>query len=81
VALTLFHCPFCKVKPQAGFTHLGVGTMTTKAAAGQNRLHILIEIKMARDVGLGAVASETRRKSQEDETQSAAGNSVCSANS
>ncbi|HKR86122.1 MAG TPA: hypothetical protein VJS37_18315 [Terriglobales bacterium] len=54
--------------------------MATKAAAGQNRLHILVEIKMARDMGLRAVAGETRGKSQDNESQPAGGDSGCSAN-
>ncbi len=35
-----------QVKPQIGLAHLRIGTMTTEAVAGQDRLHILIEIKM-----------------------------------
>src|SRR5215469_4162313 len=43
--LALLHRPFREVKPQAGFAHFRIGTVTAEATAGQDRLHILIEIQ------------------------------------
>ena len=35
-----------QVEPQVGLPHLRIGTVATKTVAGQDRLHILVEVKM-----------------------------------
>ena len=43
---TLLEGRLFQVKPKVGLAHFRVGAMTTKAVAGQNRLHVLVEVKM-----------------------------------
>jgi len=51
MAWTLLESRFFQVKPQAGLAHFGVGSMTAETVTGQNRLHILVEIEMLRNLG------------------------------
>jgi hypothetical protein len=37
-----------QIEPQSGLAHLGVGPMTTEAAARKDRLYILVEIEVLR---------------------------------
>src|ERR1700734_3515735 len=54
-----------QVKPEVGLAHFRIGTMATKAVAGQYWLHILIEIKMLLDLrhaGMVAAAAHGGRQ-------------------
>src|SRR5579872_714858 len=57
MAFALLHRPFSQVKPQACFAHLRVGTVTSETTAGQDGLHILIEIEVSRDAPSAATDS------------------------
>src|SRR5271165_4601856 len=58
LAWTLLEGRLFEVKAQVGLPHFRIGTMTTEAIAGQNGLHILVEVKMLpRLSGMAAVAA------------------------
>jgi hypothetical protein len=44
----LFERRFLQVQPESRLAHFRVRPVTTEAVAGQNRLHVLVEIKMLR---------------------------------
>jgi hypothetical protein len=54
---SLAHRPFRKIKAEASFAHLRVWAVTTETTAGEDWLHILIEIEAAR---WGAMTAEKR---------------------
>jgi hypothetical protein len=58
MSLALPHRPFREIKPQARFAHLRIGPVATEATAGKDGLYILIEVQMARDLSLLAVAPD-----------------------
>lgn len=59
VAGALLHSRFAEIEAEAGFAHFGVRPVTTEAAGGEDRLHVLIEVEMGcgASVGRGVTAS------------------------
>ncbi len=50
---TLVEGRLFQIEPQIGFPHFRIGAMTTETVAGQDRLHILVEVKMFARLGRG----------------------------
>ena len=50
MAIALLHRRLRKIEPQVCLAHFRIGTVTTKATTGQDRLYILIEIEASRSV-------------------------------
>jgi hypothetical protein len=66
MALALAQCGLSKIQAQSGLAHFRIGTVTTEASAGEDRLNILIEVKMLPITGaqLSAVTSGRRDQNQ-----------------
>src|ERR1700689_1454096 len=50
-----------QIKAQASLAHFWIGTMTTEAVAGQDRLRILIEVELCPRVGPTQMTAATAR--------------------
>src|ERR1700691_6153169 len=55
MARPLSECRLLHVEPQTGLAHLGIGPVATEAVAGQDGLHILVEVKTL--CGLGCTGN------------------------
>src|SRR5580658_4564278 len=74
ISRPLPECRFLQVEAQTAFAHLRVGPVAAKAVAGQNRLHVLVEIELLRSTN-GAhasmifMASECRTEQNSEKTK------------